>query len=92
MYRHLRPGGYKVPDDISVIGFDNIPISEITVPRLTTINVPKERLGALAVTRLDDIITGRAKERTKISILTNLVVRESTAKAKKVRNRVGGNK
>lgn len=79
----LASRGYKVPDDISVIGFDNIPISEITVPRLTTINVPKERLGALAVIRLDDIITGRAKERTKISILTNLVVRESTAKAKK---------
>ncbi|MBQ6221051.1 MAG: LacI family DNA-binding transcriptional regulator [Solobacterium sp.] len=79
----LAARGYQVPKDISVIGFDNIAISEITLPRLTTVNVPKERLGAMAVDRLDDIINGRAKERTKISILTNLIVRDSTGPARK---------
>ncbi|MBQ9047609.1 MAG: LacI family DNA-binding transcriptional regulator [Solobacterium sp.] len=80
----LTARGYRIPQDISVIGFDNIPISEITVPHLTTVNVPKERLGALAVNRLHDIICGRAKERTKTSVLTNLLVRESTGPVKRV--------
>lgn len=78
----LTARGYRIPEDISVIGFDNISLSEIVTPKLTTINVPKERMGALAVDRLHDIITGTAKERVKISVLTNLVIRESTGPAK----------
>ena len=78
----LTARGYKVPEDVSVIGFDNIAVSEISTPRLTTINVPKERLGALAVDRLDDIINGKVKERVRISLLTDLVVRDSTGPVK----------
>ncbi len=79
----LQAKGYKVPDDVSVIGFDNILVSEISFPPLTTINVPKQRMGAMAVNRLDDIIIGMAKERIKIEVLTDLVVRGSTGPAKK---------
>ncbi len=77
----LQARGYKVPQDVSVIGFDNIVVSEISSPTLTTINVPKQRMGAMAVNRLDDIIIGMAKERIKIELLTNLVVRGSTGPA-----------
>lgn len=44
--------GYKVPDDISVVGFDNIDICEKVCPKLTTINVNKELMGKRAVQRL----------------------------------------
>lgn len=44
--------GYKVPDDISVAGFDNIDICEKVCPKLTTINVNKELMGKRAVQRL----------------------------------------
>jgi len=52
LYRALAELGLRVPDDVSVIGFDDIPLAEyLTVP-LTTIRMPKERMGALAAQML----------------------------------------
>jgi len=44
-----RAAGLRVPDDLSVVGFDNLPFSELTAPPLTTIEQPKEALGQRAV-------------------------------------------
>ena len=48
----LQRKGYRVPDDIAVTGFDNIPDSEFAFPPLTTVHIHKVRLGELAAERL----------------------------------------
>ncbi len=54
MKRALSEHGLKIPDDISMIGFDNIDISRFTVPSLTTVNQPREQMGALAFSLVTD--------------------------------------
>ena len=51
--RSLKKHGYRVPDDISVIGFDDIPMCEMLDPPLTTVHAFKEELGIVAVEHLD---------------------------------------
>lgn len=48
----LQTLGYKIPEDISIVGFDNITLCERIIPKLTTVNVNKERTGKRAVQRL----------------------------------------
>ena len=45
--RELRDQGFRVPEDISVTGFDNIRWSEFCFPRLTTIHIPREQIGKM---------------------------------------------
>ncbi len=79
----LKILGYSVPEDISVIGFDNTPLCESTTPKLTAMDMPKLRMGALAVDRLLDVINGKTEgESVRIEVFCNLVLRESTAKPK----------
>jgi DNA-binding LacI/PurR family transcriptional regulator len=58
----LRRAGRKVPDDIAVIGFDDLPLAQHTQPPLTTIRQPLERVGALAAARLLAELDGGAGE------------------------------
>lgn len=51
--RSLKKHGYRVPDDISVIGFDDIPMCEMLDPPLTTVHAFKEELGSVAMEHLD---------------------------------------
>lgn len=51
--RSLKKNGYRVPDDVSVIGFDDIPMCEMLDPPLTTVHAFKEELGIIAVEHLD---------------------------------------
>ena len=48
----LRRSGRRVPDDVAVIGFDDLPLAQHTQPPLTTIRQPLERVGAVAAQRL----------------------------------------
>ena len=48
----LRRSGRRVPDDVAVIGFDDLPLAQHTQPPLTTIRQPLERVGAAAAQRL----------------------------------------
>ena len=76
--RALQEAGYRVPDDISIIGFDNLPYGEISTPRLTTIHVYKQEMGAIAVRRLfDPHELGHQRAKTKILVYTDFVERES---------------
>lgn len=52
----VREAGLKIPEDISVIGYDGLPISSIIEPKLTTWRQDTERMGSLAVQRLVDLI------------------------------------
>ncbi len=67
--------GWRVPEDLSVVGIDDIQFAEYTNPGLTTVAQPKQRLGALAV----DAVLDRGEDVPKVTVLDGqLVIREST--------------
>jgi LacI family transcriptional regulator len=68
--------GLRVPDDVSVIGFDNVPESALAVPPLTTISQPLREMGAAALTLLIDLLEG-AEPVTHVRLPTKLVERAS---------------
>lgn len=80
--RALAEKGIRVPEDISVMGFDDMPICQFTEPRLSTMNVPKKKLGALAVSRLVDKLRNQDSSVVKISLSTSLVKRDSVRSLK----------
>lgn len=69
--------GYRIPEDVSVIGFDNISESVIVSPELTTINVEKERMAYLAVDLLLESIELGQHVKTKMKVDTHFVERHS---------------
>ena len=69
--------GLRVPDDLSIAGFDDIDLAAATRPRLTTIHVPHRRIGALAADALLALRRGEGAANRKLDV--ELVVRESTA-------------
>jgi DNA-binding LacI/PurR family transcriptional regulator len=74
----LRERGLRVPQDIAVTGFDDIPFARLANPRLTTVAQPVEAMGATAAAMLVDAIeTGQRTP--SVTFPVELVVRESTA-------------
>ncbi len=73
----FKKAGYRVPEDIAIIGFDNMPISSYIEPSLSTINVPKHYMGETAANRLISLLHARQFVPVKIEIHTNLVKRRS---------------
>jgi LacI family transcriptional regulator len=71
--------GLRVPEDLSVVGFDNIPESVLCTPPLTTVNQPIRTMGERAVELLIGLIREQPAERTHLTLATDLVVRGSTA-------------
>lgn len=80
--RAFEARGVRVPDDISVIGFDNAPGADLTTPALTTIAQPMVDMGRLAVRTLRDMSAGHSVTSTRIKLATILIVRSSTAPPK----------
>lgn len=70
--------GLRVPDDVSVVGFDNVPESALAEPPLTTIEQPLQEMGADAFRLLLALLRGQAEEATHLRLPTTLVVRQST--------------
>ena len=79
--RAIQEQGFRVPQDISVIGFDDIPGAAFNNPSLTTVRQPLNRMGEVAAQSLLDRIEGKKEYPHEIAIEPELVVRESTAKA-----------
>ena len=76
--RALREHGVAIPDDVSIIGFDNLPQSATMEPGLTTIDVSKRKIGNLAVTVLNDLIAAAEPQPpVKILVGADLVLRAS---------------
>lgn len=77
----LRRHGIECPRDISVIGFDDITISENYAPPLTTMRQPREKIGRIATETLINILEGNVLSSDPVRVLlqSELVVRESTA-------------
>ncbi len=74
--------GLNVPDDLSVSGFDDLPMAEYAVPPLTTVHMPLPQMTAVAVREAIDAIT-EPGTRTEHVLTPSLVVRESTGPAPK---------
>lgn len=54
--RALREANWRIPEDVSIIGFDNLPMSATTEPPLTTVDISKRKIGTLAIALLDDVL------------------------------------
>ena len=76
--RELRARGRRVPDDVSVTGFDNIALAQYAVPALTTVHIPRDQVGRTICTCLMGSDPPRNRE---ILIEPELVVRESTGRS-----------
>ena len=76
----LKESGCRLPEDISVIGFDDLPFCEISSPTLSTIKVPKQELGRTAVRRLVEIAADKTAIPLKIQVSTEYIARESVRK------------
>ena len=73
----LGKQGMNVPEDISVVGFDNQELSQMCVPALTTYNVKRAEMGRIAVERLLQKIESPMEPTIKISIHGDVIVRDS---------------
>jgi DNA-binding LacI/PurR family transcriptional regulator len=80
--RALKDFNLRVPEDVSVIGFDDIKAAAFTLPRLTTINQPLEEIGRVATQALLNRIHNTIPPRDEITVEPELKVRESTGLAK----------
>ena len=69
--------GYKIPADISIIGFDNMPLRTSVIPALSTIHVPKQNLGKTAAERLINVIESDEYYSVKIEISATYIARKS---------------
>jgi DNA-binding LacI/PurR family transcriptional regulator len=78
--RELRERGIRVPQDVSVTGFDNVKLSEFCYPALTTVHIPRERIGHIIVDALIPQPGAEAVEH-EIVIDPEFMVRESTGLA-----------
>jgi LacI family transcriptional regulator len=80
--RAFQEAGLRVPQDVSVVGFDDIPAAAFHYPSLTTIRQPLHRMGEIAV----DVLVSRIEEKhdppPQVAVEPEIVVRESTAPVK----------
>ncbi|HVT93476.1 MAG TPA: LacI family DNA-binding transcriptional regulator [Bryobacteraceae bacterium] len=79
----LEEAGVRVPADVSVVGFDDIFFASLARPPLTTVHIPRERMGRVAFEALDKMMNLKSRRGKNYSIETALVVRKSTAPPRK---------
>lgn len=80
--RAFQDMGINIPNDLSIIGFDDRPICLNSAPKLTSISIPKDIFGPLSVNLILDKIKNANKPPVKINISVDLIVRESTKSIK----------
>jgi LacI family transcriptional regulator len=73
----LREAGRRVPDDVALVGFDDLPITALEAPQLTTVHQPVTRLGHLAAEGLIGLLEGTITPPYQVVLPTELVIRQS---------------
>lgn len=76
----LQEMGYRVPEDISLVGFDDLPFSAISTPALTTLRVPNKEMGKMAVRRLAELVEGIGVDAVTKTQVCPFIVYRSTVK------------
>ncbi|TYP88481.1 LacI family DNA-binding transcriptional regulator [Blastococcus xanthinilyticus] len=79
VYEGVRRSGMRVPDDVSVVGFDDLPEGRWSSPPLTTVHQPLAEMGGLAARTVLRMVDGETIESPRLELSTRLVVRDSTA-------------
>jgi len=79
VYAALRVRGLTVPDSMSVVGFDDVPIASIITPALTTVRQPLVEMGRVATTMLLRLIAEEPLDSKRVELTTTLIVRDSCA-------------
>ena len=74
-----RARGLRVPEDLSVVGFDDTPVARLAAPPLTTVRQPLREMGAVAVRTALRLAAGERVDSHHVELATELVVRQSTA-------------
>ncbi|MEK6795375.1 MAG: LacI family DNA-binding transcriptional regulator [Spirochaetota bacterium] len=75
--RHCLKNGIRVPEDIRLIGCDDLDIAACLTPSLTTIDYGMDTMAAKALSIIDDRLAGREPERSDITLTPRLIIRES---------------
>ena len=70
---YLADQGYRIPDDISVTGFDGNILSHIVRPRLTTVHQDVAKKAEMAVKKIDELLMGTAKEPVDVRLGTRII-------------------
>jgi LacI family transcriptional regulator len=78
VYEAARQRGLRIPDDLSVVGFDGLPVSRWASPPLTTVGQPLAEMGRTAAQMLGDLMDGGPLRTNRVELSTELHVREST--------------
>jgi DNA-binding LacI/PurR family transcriptional regulator len=79
VYQALAERGLRIPYDVSVVGFDDLPESRWATPALTTVRQPLAEMAATALRLLVRMMDGERPEGTRTELSTRLVQRASTA-------------
>jgi len=82
VYQAAREAGLRIPDDLSVVGFDDVPVVALVDPPLTTIHQPLAEMAVAATELALTLARGEKAPQIGVEIATTLVVRESTAAPK----------
>jgi LacI family transcriptional regulator len=80
VYEAARQRGLRIPEDLSVVGFDDLPTARWVSPPLTTVRQPLADMGRMAAEMLGSLIDGVALRSQRVELATELIVRESTAR------------
>jgi DNA-binding LacI/PurR family transcriptional regulator len=78
----LQEAGVRVPEDVSIVGIDNLPFASLTRPPLTTVNVPREEIGVKAFHALEKMLDLKRRKGAEYTLETELVIRQSTGQAR----------
>ena len=78
--KFLADNGIAIPDDIAVVGFDNQPQAEYSIPSLTSINQPADEIGGQSLNLLLSIMKGSQVSSRRLLVEPTLVIRESTGR------------
>lgn len=78
----VKEAGLKVPEDISVIGFDNISFTDICDPRITSVGIPIYNMGFTASKLLIDILRGNEPQSKKLIFDAELIIKQSVGRLK----------
>jgi DNA-binding LacI/PurR family transcriptional regulator len=81
VYRAAAERGLEIPDDLAVVGYDEVPEAQALSPRLTCVRTSHYETGRAATELLVDLITGAAQGPTRLYMEPTLEVRESCAAA-----------
>ena len=91
VYEAARQHGLRIPEDLSVVGFDELPVARWASPPMTTVRQPLAEMGNAAARMLGELIDGVPLRSSRMELTTELIVRESTAAPKAASATPGSN-